>query len=411
MRRRDKSKNIEKVNLLAEQRYLESKTDTLGNPYVSNGEMQAAQEMLRRTQVQLAERAEAGVITEDLESQEVSLKLDNGGVFTGEPRLRPEQLSLQIGRNGHFSFWEGEFSSGGVKIVGGVDPQSEEWLRQATKVYSVAERKSYPEKFAERGGSRKILIKSKDDWTREMTNLKSKGYMYKSQHDINPERDFVSMHNYAKYPYEVIVDDSAKTIHFGEHSISEGKTPFERIGSRDSIAVKESTLTEGGIDPSVVINIIDLAGEWVKGGGMSNVGGETIPTNLASLIMGLMPMAAATAFVANFWSEIKAKLGFGNEVGKPVKEAISEYPNADKIMEKVIDDIYQTVKSTGSRHVEISDQTWQMVEILHGLGDGAISEVGAGYNGTNPFMEGDAPQKNYNSSGIPRVDGNASKDR
>ena len=188
MRRIDKTKNIKKANILAEQRYLKSK----------------------------------GLVTEDLEGQEVSLKLDNGGMFTGEPRTRPEQLSLQIGRNGYFSFWEGEFSSGGVKIVGGADSQSQAWLEQAIEVYTVVERESYPEKYAERDGSRKIIIKSREDWAREMTNLKSKGYTYKSQHEINPERDFISMHNYAKYPYEVIVDDNAKTIDFGEHTLKQG---------------------------------------------------------------------------------------------------------------------------------------------------------------------------------------------
>jgi len=187
MRRRDKSKNITKANLLAEQRYLESK----------------------------------GLLKEDDLSGEYSFKTDGGYMVAGAVRMKPEQLSLQIGNNKYFSFWEGEFSSGGVKIVGGADEQSQAWLDQATEVYNAAERKSYPEKFAEREGSRKILIKSKDDWAREATNLKSKGYTYKSQHEIKPERGFVAMHNYANYPYEVIVDDNAKTIDFGDHTIKQ----------------------------------------------------------------------------------------------------------------------------------------------------------------------------------------------
>jgi hypothetical protein len=77
--------------------------------------------------------------------------------------------------------------------------------------------------------------------------------------------------------------------------------------------VDEAALTEGALDPNVLINMIDIAGEWVKGGGMVSVGGESIPKNLATMIMGTMPTAAATAFIAQFWGEIKNKLGFGDE--------------------------------------------------------------------------------------------------
>lgn len=192
MRRRDKSLNIEKANLLAEQRYLKSR----------------------------------GLLKEDLSddlSGEYSFKTDSGSVVAGAVRMRPEQLSLQIGRNAYFSFWEGEFQRGGVKIVAGTDEQSQAWLDQATKVYDAAERKSYPEKYAESEGSRKIIIKSRDDWAREINNLKPKGYTFKSQHELDPERDFVSMHNYAKYPYEIIINDNAKTVEFGEHTINTTK--------------------------------------------------------------------------------------------------------------------------------------------------------------------------------------------
>ena len=120
MRRRDKSLNIEQANRLVEQRYLQSKG------------------LLK----------EDG-LSDDL-SGEFSFKTDSGSVVAGAVRMRPEQLSLQIGRNAYFSFWEGEFQRGGVKIVAGTDEQSQAWLDQATKVYDAAERKSYPEKLAER---------------------------------------------------------------------------------------------------------------------------------------------------------------------------------------------------------------------------------------------------------------------
>lgn len=185
MRRRDKSLNIQRANLLAEQRYLVSK----------------------------------GLLKEDDMSGVVSLKLDNGGVVSGTARIKPEQLSLQIGNNGYFSFWEGVFSSGEYKVIGGTDEKSQAWLDKATEIYNAAERKSYPEKFAEREGSRKIIIKSRDDWAREITNLKDKGYSFESSHELDPNRDLISMHNYAKYPYEIIIDDNAKTVEFGNHSL------------------------------------------------------------------------------------------------------------------------------------------------------------------------------------------------
>ena len=76
--------------------------------------------------------------------------------------------------------------------------------------------------------------------------------------------------------------------------------------------VGEGAITEGMIDPAMVMSMIDVAGDWVSGGGTVNVGGESIPKNLANLIMGLMPAAAATGFIVQFWDEIKSKLG-GND--------------------------------------------------------------------------------------------------
>lgn len=83
--------------------------------------------------------------------------------------------------------------------------------------------------------------------------------------------------------------------------------------TKSEVSVEEATLTEG-IDPSIVMDVIDAAGMWIKGGGTTSVGGESVPTNLINLIMGLMPAAAVTGFVAQFWDEIKAKMGYEGRV-------------------------------------------------------------------------------------------------
>jgi len=71
----------------------------------------------------------------------------------------------------------------------------------------------------------------------------------------------------------------------------------------DEVAVNEDVVNEIDMD------IINAAGDWITGGGMVSVGGESVPRNLATLAMSIMPAAAAAGFVATFWSEIKAKVG------------------------------------------------------------------------------------------------------
>lgn len=87
------------------------------------------------------------LIKEAISDMEVSLKLSNGKIIHGLARKSPKALSLQIGSNNYFSFWEGKFSSGVVKIVGGVDDRSQEWFLKATEEYLVAMHDAYPEKF------------------------------------------------------------------------------------------------------------------------------------------------------------------------------------------------------------------------------------------------------------------------
>jgi len=93
---------------------------------------------------------------------------------------------------------------------------------------------------------------------------------------------------------------------------------------RARVAPKENP-TEGldeAMMTEVDMDLINAAGDWITGGGMINVGGESIPKNLATLIMGIMPAAAATGFIVNFWDEIKAKIGGGDmEEAKGAKDS------------------------------------------------------------------------------------------
>jgi hypothetical protein len=102
------------------------------------------------------------LIKEAISDMEVSLELENGTIVQGIPRKNPRQLSLQIGNNNYFSFWKGEFASGGNKIVKGDDDRSQEWLDQAVKEYKVAERDSYPEKYGLKEDSYKVSRPTQD---------------------------------------------------------------------------------------------------------------------------------------------------------------------------------------------------------------------------------------------------------
>ena len=102
------------------------------------------------------------LIKEAISDMEVSLKLSNGKIIHGSARKKPKALSLQIGNNNYFSFWEGKFSSGGIKIVGGVDDRSQEWFLKATEEYLAAMHDTYPERFGHlKEASYKVFKNSK----------------------------------------------------------------------------------------------------------------------------------------------------------------------------------------------------------------------------------------------------------
>ena len=66
--------------------------------------------------------------------------------------------------------------------------------------------------------SRTIIINSTEEWEDLANNLE--GYKYSgSLKPVSANRGLIQLSNYAKYPYEVIIDDKNKMIQFGEHSL------------------------------------------------------------------------------------------------------------------------------------------------------------------------------------------------
>lgn len=146
----------------------------------------------------------------------------------------------------------------------------------------------------------------------EQRYLESKGLVTETSHSTPPnvaqEKDRPRVAPYKAGPPNVAQEKDRPRV--APHKA--GPPQIKQEPDRPQ-PVDEAALTEGALDPNVLINMIDIAGEWVKGGGMVSVGGESIPKNLAAMIMGIMPTAAATAFIAQFWGDIKNKLGFGDE--------------------------------------------------------------------------------------------------
>ena len=90
------------------------------------------------------------LIREAISDRELSLELSNGKIIHGKARTNPKALSLQIGNNTYFYFWEGKFiksGTGSVTIVGGVDDYSYEWFLKAKEEYLAAMHDTYPERF------------------------------------------------------------------------------------------------------------------------------------------------------------------------------------------------------------------------------------------------------------------------
>ena len=66
--------------------------------------------------------------------------------------------------------------------------------------------------------SRTVIINSTEEWE-DLAN-KLEGYKYSgSLKPVSANRGLIQLSNYAKYPYEVIIDDKNKMIQFGEHSL------------------------------------------------------------------------------------------------------------------------------------------------------------------------------------------------
>jgi signal peptidase I len=182
------------------------------------------------------------IIKEAISDMEVSLKLSNGKIIHGKARTNPKALSLQIGSNTYFSFWEGKFSSGGVKIVEGVDDYSQEWFLKATEEYLEAMHETYPERFGplkedfnpdgrnpyngflSTDDTKIVIVRSNEDWEKLATSLGSKGFKHQgSLNPLNPNKGLTQMSNYAKFPYEVIINKTQKLVDFGEHTLNENK--------------------------------------------------------------------------------------------------------------------------------------------------------------------------------------------
>ena len=66
--------------------------------------------------------------------------------------------------------------------------------------------------------SRTIIINSTEEWENLANELE--GYKYSgSLKPVSANRGLIQLSNYAKYPYEVIIDDENQTIQFGKHSL------------------------------------------------------------------------------------------------------------------------------------------------------------------------------------------------
>jgi len=207
MKRNGKYKSILKANLMLEQRF------------IGNGESSVLTEDVNFDTTNIDDMVKV------INGKDISVKLEDGVVITGKPELnrnRLFQLSLPIKtENGdkYFSFYNGKFAMGGNEIVAGMNDESNDWLKAATKVYSLAEMKMYPEKFAKHSeeGERPIVILNTDDWAEEVGKLIMSGY--KNSIGVDLDVNKLPMSQYGKYPFIIYVNDKNKTVeHRGEHT-------------------------------------------------------------------------------------------------------------------------------------------------------------------------------------------------
>ena len=134
------------------------------------------------------------IIKEATSEMEVSLKLSNGKIIHGKAHTNPKALSLQIGSNTYFSFWEGKFilsGTGSVTIVEGVDDYSHGWFLKTTEEYLKAMHETYPERF----GPYNENINEDSEYKeveKQMFDLKSAGKRDTPEYDkLIKRRDYV----------------------------------------------------------------------------------------------------------------------------------------------------------------------------------------------------------------------------
>jgi hypothetical protein len=92
-------------------------------------------------------------------------------------------------------------------------------------------------------------------------------------------------------------------------SPTERKTAPPRI-KQEPNPTTEETLTEG-VDPTMIMDIIDAAGQWINGGGMVNVAGESMPKNLVNILMAVVGSSAIGGFITTYRDEIMQRIKGG----------------------------------------------------------------------------------------------------
>ena len=127
---------------------------------------------------------------------------------------------------------------------------------------------------------------------------------------ISPFMDVHKDGTFSDEDKEPVEADEAVTENRAITAAVNNPVPPAIAQEKDKPQPTEGAITED-VDPTIIMNMIEAGAAWVKGGGIVNVGGESIPKNLATLIMGIMPTAAASTFITTFWGDIKAKLGIG----------------------------------------------------------------------------------------------------
>ena len=209
MKKNGKFKSILKANLMLEQRF------------IGNGESSVLTEEVNFDTTDLDDAIKV------INGKNISLRLEDGVDISGvvsTNKNRLFQLSFEVVTDSgskYGSFYDNKFMFGGIDVVAGLDEESKAWLENATKVYRLAEMKTYPEKFAKytEKGERPIVILNKNDWSEEIGKLTMAGYKWSSSNELNSDKGVTGMSNYVKFPYIIYVNDDNKTVDYrGEHT-------------------------------------------------------------------------------------------------------------------------------------------------------------------------------------------------